>query len=111
MAYAILARRPVHCLVGYVYGRKFVSARRFEQEVIAGLAASQHGGPAVGFSDIGVHQKLGRNESQHTANDDALYDVRNNCPLQHIGSTFVILRDGGVERERIYLVQGANCSS
>src|SRR5690349_21412320 len=52
---AIFARRPVHRFLRYVYGsQKYDGAGGPAQYVIAGLAASEHGGPAVDFRDIGV---------------------------------------------------------
>ena len=85
LARAIYGCRPVHRLLRYVYGRKSVGARGFEQHAIAKLAASENGGPAVDRRDLGVHDDLGRDESQHAANDDSLHDIRDDGSLEHDG--------------------------
>jgi hypothetical protein len=85
VARAIFGRRPIHRLLRYVYGRKFVGARGFEQHAIAGLAASENGSPAVDRRDIGVHENLGRDERQHAADNDALHHVRDDGSPEHDG--------------------------
>jgi hypothetical protein len=83
LARAIYGRGPVYRLLRYVYGRKFVGARGFEHHAIARLAASENGGPAVDRRNIGVHDNLGRDESQYAANDDSLHDIRENGSIEH----------------------------
>ena len=81
MARAIYVRRPVHRLLRYVYrARKYLGARGSQQHAVAGLAASEHGDPAVDLRDIGVREDLERDERQHAADDDALHDVRDDVP-------------------------------
>lgn len=82
---AIYRRGPVHRLLRYVYSRKFVSARGFEQHAIARLAASKNGVPAIDRREISVYEYLGGDESQHTANDDSLHDVRDGVSSEHDG--------------------------
>ena len=59
--------------------------RLCNKHAVAGLAASVHGGPAVDFRDIGVCEDLERDERQHAADDNALYDVRDDGPSNEEG--------------------------
>ena len=78
MACAIDVRRPVHRLLRYVYGLEIIGTRGAQKDAIARLAASENGGPAVDFRDIGVEENVGRDEREHGANNDALHHVRSN---------------------------------
>ena len=97
LACAIYGRRPEHRLLQYVYGRKFVGARGFEQHAIARLAASKNGGPSVDRRDIGMHDNLGRDEIQHAANDESLHDNPDDGSPEHDGEhPFASIRYRGV---------------
>jgi hypothetical protein len=84
LARAIFVRRPVHCFLRYVYwATKFIGTRRSQKYVIAGYAASEHGGPAVYLRDIGVRENLKCDVRQYAANDDSLHYIRKNGSIEH----------------------------
>jgi hypothetical protein len=84
LACAIYFRGPVHRLLRQVYWtHECFIARGFEQDAIAGLAASENGGPAVYLCDIGVRENPEREEPQHAANDDSLDYIRDDGSPEH----------------------------
>ena len=81
---AIYFRRPIHRLLWQVYWtKKCFGARGSEQDAMAGLAASENGGPAVDLRDIGTRENLKCDERQHSPNDDPLHDIRENGSIEH----------------------------
>ena len=86
LARAVYGRRPVHRLLRYVYrAHKYSGARGAQENTIAGLTASEHGGPAIDLCDIGVRENLERDERQNAANDDSLHDIRDDGSPEYEG--------------------------
>ena len=85
MTRAIYGCCPVRRFLRYVYGRKFIGARGLEQHVIARLAASENGGPAVDRRDIGSREDLECDERQPNADEDALHDIQDDSSPEHDG--------------------------
>ncbi len=73
---AIYVRRPVHRLLRYVYrAGKYLGARGSEQKAIAGLAASEHCGPAVDLRGLDPRVDLGCDKRQPKTDEEALNHV------------------------------------
>src|SRR5450759_2664126 len=85
MVCAIYGRRPVHRLLRYVYGRKFIGARGAQKNVIARLAASENGGPAVDCRDRGVEENDCREKCQQSPHDYSLHYICDDGSPEHDG--------------------------
>ena len=76
---AVDGRRPVRRLLRHIDGGQVSGAGGPQEDAIAGLAACEGGAPPVDGRSHGfhhhVHDDLCREKRQHSAEDDALYDV------------------------------------
>jgi hypothetical protein len=55
----------------HVYGRKYLSARGFQQYAVAGQATSVNGAPAVDLRELGVDNEAVRDNHQNRPHDDS----------------------------------------
>lgn len=74
------------CLLRHVYwSHEFIATRGAQENPVAGLAASVHGGPYVDLRDVSMREDLERDERQHATDDDALHHVFDDGPSDHGG--------------------------